>query len=87
MTTPSGGMTDWQFVSVLLTADAPSQLLSFLAWGDNGNTVNLPPMVFLAGVNSQAGLNSTVPEPATLSLVVLGVVGLGARWRRRKATV
>ena len=35
-------MTDWNFVSVSLTADATTDLLSFLAWGDNGNTINLP---------------------------------------------
>ena len=42
----------WEYVSVNLTADATTELLSFLAWGDNGSTVNLPPMVFLSGVNS-----------------------------------
>jgi hypothetical protein len=84
MTTPIGGLTDWQYVSMDLTADASSQLLSFLAWGDNGNTVNLPPIAFLAGVNSPPGL--TVPEPATLALFGLGLAGLGAsRLRRRQS--
>jgi hypothetical protein len=82
MTTPIGGLTDWQYVSVDLTADDSTQLLSFLAWGDNGNTVNLPPIAFLAGVNSPSGLNS-VPEPASLALVGLGLAGLGASRLRR----
>ncbi|HTT11138.1 MAG TPA: PEP-CTERM sorting domain-containing protein [Burkholderiaceae bacterium] len=83
MTTPSGGMTDWQYVSITLTADATTDLLSFLAWGDNGNTVNLPPIVFLAGVNSPAGLNN-VPEPATLALLGAGFISVTAiRLRRR----
>lgn len=86
MTTPSAGLTDWNYVSIELTADASSDLLSFLAWADNGSTVNLPPIVFLAGVNSQAGLNGSVPEPATLSLVGAGIGGVLLRRRsKRKA--
>jgi hypothetical protein len=82
MHTPSGGGVDWNYVSIDLTADATSDLLSFLAWGNNGNTANLPPMVFLAGVNSPAGL--TVPEPGTLALVGIGMLAF-ASIRRRAA--
>lgn len=84
MTTPPGGLTDWQYVSMNLTADASTNLLSFLAWGDNGNTVNLPPMVFLAGVNSPSGLNN-VPEPSSLPILAtgLGILGI-VLWQRRR---
>jgi len=85
MSTPSGGMTDWNFVSINLTADAPTDFLSFLAWGDDGTTANLPPMVFLTGVNSPAGLNS-VPEPGSLCLVGSVLLGLGVALRRRHAS-
>ncbi len=81
MTTPSGGMTDWQYVTVNLKADAPTQLLSFLAWGNDGTTANLPPIAFLAGVNSPAGL---VPEPAALSVFGVGLLGLGGIALRRR---
>lgn len=87
MTTPSDGLTDWNFVSIELTADAETNLLSFLAWGDNGSTVNLPPILFLTGVDAGPGLNN-VPEPATLSLVGAGLAGAWLRRRaKRKASV
>jgi hypothetical protein len=83
MSTPSGGLTDWNFVSLNLTASASTQLLSFLAWGDNGTTNNLPPMVFLTGVNSPAGLNT--PEPGSIFLFGTLVLGIGGTvWRRRR---
>ena len=68
MTTPSEGLTDWNYVTINLTADSATDVLSFLAWGDNGNTANLPPMVFLTGVNSPGGLSAPEPE----NLVLLG---------------
>ena len=86
MSTPSGGLTDWSYVSVNLTADATTDMLSFLAWGDNGNTANLPPLVFLTGVNSPSGLNS--PEPGSIVLFSIGFLVLVAvirRWSKAAA--
>jgi hypothetical protein len=83
MTVPSAGVVGWNYVSVNLTADSTSDLLSFLAWGDKGSTINLPPIAFLSGVNSPPGLGAT-PEPATWAMMGIGFVGLaGAAWRRR----
>jgi hypothetical protein len=82
MTTPSGGVTPWQYVSVNLTADASTDLLSFLAWGDNGSTINLPPMVFLSGVNSAPPSASPVPEPASASFLGIALLGAGVVIRR-----
>ncbi len=82
MTTAPGGLTDWEYVTVNLTADATTDILSFLAWGDNGNTVNLPPIVFLAGVDSAPGL--ATPEPGTVVLFGSMLLGVGVAIRRRR---
>ncbi len=76
----------WDYVTMTLTADATTDLLSFLAYADDGSTVNLPPIAFLAGVDSPAGLGA--PEPASLSLLAVGLLGLGgiARRHRKKAS-
>jgi hypothetical protein len=81
MTVPYQGTVGWNKVTVTLTADAKTDLLSFLAWGDNGSTVNLPPIAFLGGVNSPT---LSAPEPATLSVIGVGLLGLGMVARRRR---
>jgi hypothetical protein len=81
MTTAPGGTTPWQQVTMQLTADSADDLLSFLAWGDNGNTINLPPIVFLTGVNTP----NLLPEPGSLALVLAAFVALGAAGTRRKS--
>jgi hypothetical protein len=84
MMVPYQGTVGWNFVSINLTADATTDLLSFLAYGDNGSTVNLPPIAFLSGVNSPAGLGAPVPEPVSLSVFGVGLAGLGVIARRRR---
>jgi hypothetical protein len=83
MTTASGGVTPWQYVSVNLTAHSSTELLSFLAWGDNGSTINLPPIVFLSGVNSVDVLPA-VPEPSTWALIGVGFCALAFIAKRKK---
>jgi hypothetical protein len=80
MNTPSQGVSPWELVSMNFVATASSETLSFLAWGDNGNTTNLPPTVFLAGVNSPA---LPTPEPSTWAMMIIGFLGLGFVGRRQ----
>jgi hypothetical protein len=78
MNTPSKGTSPWELVSMDFVATASSETLSFLAWGDNGSTTNLPPTVFLAGVNTPG-----TPELSTWAMMITGFVGLGYMGRRR----
>ena len=78
---------DWNNVNLSFTptsadlAGGSSAVLTFLAWGDSGSTTNLPPTVFLEGVNT----TPVVPEPATLSVLGVGLLGLGGLRLRRRA--
>ncbi len=85
MSTPSEMNVDWNSVTLEFTPTAAdltngTAILTFLAWGDNGSTTNLPPTVFLEGVNTPP---TNVPEPASLSLLGFGLLGAGGMLRRR----
>jgi hypothetical protein len=83
MNNPSGHNTDWNTVTLSFTPTAAelnngTAILTFLAWGDSGSTTNLPPTLFLEGVNTPV-----VPEPASLALFGAAFFGFGASWLRR----
>jgi hypothetical protein len=85
MDTPAEGSVDWNSVTLTFTPTASdltdgTAVLTFLAWGDGGSTVNEPPTVFLEGVNT----TPTVPEPATLSLLGVGLLAMGGIMMRRR---
>jgi hypothetical protein len=94
MNTDSQSNYNWNNVNLTFTPTAADLLnfnstngtgtgvLSFLAWGNGGNSRNEPPTVFLEGVNTTP---IPAPEPAALSLVGIGVVGIGGVVRRRRA--
>jgi hypothetical protein len=72
------GFTGWFAATMSFTATSTSEVLSFLAVGGPSGTQ--PPFVLLDNV----ALNLSVPEPMTLSVFGIGLVGAAA-WRRRKA--
>ena len=71
---PSQGFTGWMFQTFTFTATANSEVLSFLSAGTPSGQ---PPFALLANV----GLNA-VPEPASATLWLAGLLGLGIAKRR-----
>jgi hypothetical protein len=72
---PGGAAADvypWESQTLMFTATATSEVLSFLAVG-GPNTNNLPPISFLDGVSMNA-----VPEPSAVILFGSGLLGMAA---------
>jgi hypothetical protein len=74
-----GATGDWEQQSMTFVATETSQVLTFLAVGTPGGA---PPISFLDGVDLE------VPEPASLSLLGIGALGLvgtaSRRWRGKR---
>jgi hypothetical protein len=72
------GFTGWRSTTVIFTAHAGSQVLSFLA---EGLPSGVPPFTLLDSVTMFA-----VPEPTSWGLMLVAVTGCAAlAWRRRRA--
>jgi hypothetical protein len=70
----------WMEQTFTFTADNSSDVLSFVA--DGGPSYALPPFALLDGVSV-----TSVPEPASWALMLLGVGALGAGLRMRRREV
>jgi hypothetical protein len=75
----NGGFSGWQTASMTFTATSTSEILSFLA---KSSSSGAPPFLLLDDVK----MESKVPEPSTLSLLLggIGLAGYAARRRRNK---
>jgi hypothetical protein len=87
MNTAEQGITDWNNVQMTFTPTDSDFLpngdivLTYLAWGNSGSPANEPPTVFLEGVNTTP---IPAPEPATLSLLGVSILGIAGMVRRQR---
>jgi hypothetical protein len=77
----SHGFTGWYYAMFNFAATSSSEVLSFLALGTPSGE---PPFALLDGVTMN---DASVPEPSTILLLGLGLIGLGAVKLRRRARV
>jgi hypothetical protein len=80
----SHDFSGWNYVTFGLTANATTDVLSFLAYGN----VQQPPFVLLDDISMTQQTPVVTPEPETLPLIFTGLIaGIGAlrlkKWRKR----
>jgi hypothetical protein len=75
MANASQGFTGWSYVTVYMTATATTESLGFTATGTGA-----PPMALLDGVSVV-----DAPEPATWTVMIMGLVGIAFARRRARS--
>ncbi len=81
MYNPSQGSTGWVKQSLSFVANATNETLFFLAMASNGAN---PPFLLLDGVTLTDDAVA-VPEPGTIGMAAVGLIGLTLIRRRRRA--
>jgi X-X-X-Leu-X-X-Gly heptad repeat protein len=76
---PSHGFTGWQSFSTTITATTTSEVLTFLATGN----LPVPPFAMISNVSLTG---DAAPEPASWAMMIVGMGGIGAMARRRRAS-
>ena len=85
MTVASGGASGWAQQTMTFVANATSETLFFFATASSGAN---PPFLLLDGVSlndTSVAPSAAVPEPATLALTAIGLLGTMVVARRRRA--